>query len=128
MRRLIFILTLFTFVAAAGQTNLDGKTYSIKLKITGPERLGRNWTKDELEFKDGSFTCKIMGEGEKFPPFQYTSVDSSGAIKFAATGQNHGGSTISWDGKVTGDKIEGIAIWTNRNGPQKHHFKGSIKK
>jgi hypothetical protein len=29
---------------------------------------------------------------------------------------------------VKGNKIEGVATWTNRNGPQKELYKGSLKK
>ena len=131
MRILILILLVAVSGNTFGQSTLDGKTFKIKLKVSGPERLGREWTSDELTFSDGKFVSREMGEGEKFPPFGYTLIEDSlskGSIKFIAAGQNPGGSTIAWDGKVKGNKIEGSATWTNRNGPQKLLFKGTLKK
>jgi hypothetical protein len=130
MKVLFFLIIALICGTVHGQSLLDGKTYSIKLKVSGKKRPGREWNKDELSFSDGSFTSKEMGEGEKFPPFQYTLLPdslSNDGIRFIAGGKNPGGSTIAWEGKVKGSKIEGVATWTNRNGPQKELFKGKEK-
>lgn len=131
MRILLFILISGICLNAYGQTSIDGKTYSIKLKVSGPERPGIEWTKDELAFNDGSFTSKFMGEREKFPPFIYKVADYikiNGYFRFTAEGENPGGSTIVWEANIKGDEIEGTAVWTNSNGPQKQTFKGSLVK
>lgn len=111
---------------------LEGKTFSIKLQITGAERRGMPWTTDEISFKDGKLISKVMGAKEEFPPFDCTfRVDStSGPVKihFTASGHNTGVSYITWEGIVTGNKIEGTAVWTNMNGPQTQTFIGKLKK
>jgi hypothetical protein len=130
MKILLFILVVIAQEFAFGQSSLDGKIFTITLKVSGKARDGIKWTKDELSFGKGAFTSKFMSEREKFPPFEYSNAADSaspGKIMFSAEGHNTGVSSIVWEGTVTGNYIEGIATWTNMNGPQKEIFKGSLK-
>jgi hypothetical protein len=131
MKLFLFLMLICMHQNAFCQSSPDGKTFVITLKVSGKERDGIKWTKDELSFSDGKFTSKFMSEREKFPPFEYSIAgDSSSGEKiiFTAEGQNTAVSSIVWEGTITGDNIQGIATWTNMNGPQKEVFKGSLKK
>ena len=130
------ILAVLTCVAlsssAQTKNSLEGKTFSIKLEITGAERRGMPWTTDEISFEDGKLISKVMSEKEGFPPFDCAiTVDSSSSpvkIHFTASGHNTGVSDIKWEGTITGNKIKGTAVWTNMNGPQAQTFSGTLKK
>lgn len=123
---MLLSINLFAF----GKDNLNGKTFTIKLTVSGDEREGIKWTSDELHFHDGAFTSSFMTAKEKFPEFKYDVIPDTSSeenVRLTATARNDGESTISWEIKITGNSIEGIAIWTNMHGPQKEFFKGSLK-
>jgi len=124
MKLFLFILVVFTHEIAYSQSSLYGKTFEITLQVSGKTRDGIKWTKDELSFIKDKFASKFMSEREKFPPFEYSFMNDS---TFTAEGRNLGGSTIVWEGKISGNKIEGVATWTNMHGPQKEIFEGSLR-
>jgi hypothetical protein len=129
--KIIFACVLSLIAMSSfGNDRLNGKTFTIKLSVSGDKREGIKWTTDELHFHDGTFTSSFMSTKEKFPSFEYKVISDSTSdekISLEATGQNPGGSTISWEITITGKSIEGIATWTNMHGPQKEIFKGSLK-
>lgn len=137
MKTLIISITLlfagvFYTSSQAQSTELDGKTYNIKLKIVkGNPRAGSTWTNDELIFKEGNLNSEFMTEHEGFPPAQCEiKVDSASGektITFSASHKNKSVSNIKWEGKIVGNKIEGTAVWTNMQGPRTYSFTGTLK-
>ena len=123
-------LICFSFYSSAQvrekENALNGKTFSIMLRVTGDERPGMPWTADEISFAGGKLISKVMGKEEGFPPFDCSfTVDSTASgiiIHFTASGKNNGVSDITWEGTVTGNKIEGTAVWNNAHGPQTQTF------
>lgn len=125
----IFFLLASSYVSGQTKTSLEGKIFSIRLKIEGKERLGMKWDADEITFQNEKLYSKVMTEKEKFDPFDCTlTPDSSGKdiIHFKASGRNHAVSEIEWEGTVTGSAIKGTALWTNANGPQTQTFEGKF--
>jgi hypothetical protein len=126
---LCFFISI-SWSASAQKKNVDGKVFSVKLKVEGETRLGRKWDQDELTFKDGALISKEMSEHESFGPFNCTFTKdsaSNGKIYFKASGSNTAVSSIEWEGTIDGDVVEGRAVWTNANGPQTQRFSGKLK-
>jgi hypothetical protein len=120
-------LIIVSQLSAQKSNSLNGKKFSITLKPSGDERPGRTWTKDVLSFIDNKLVSKEMSE-EKFPPFEYTFTNENGIIRFTASGKNPYVSSIEWKGTVSGDSIQGEAIWTNASGPEIYEFSSSLEK
>ena len=133
---LISVLILFTGVYTtlrAQSTELDGKTFHIKLTITkGNPKAGSTWTKDVLTFTEGNLNAEFMSEHEGFPSaaceIKIDSTSGKKTITFSASHTNTGGSVIKWEGKIVGDKIEGTAVWKYIQGPRTYSFTGTLKK
>ena len=115
-------------VVNADSNLLDGKAYKTFVGPKGKETDGE----DELVFKNGklfSHSCDIYGFGGGV----YKTIVKEGAIYFEAeiTSTKHG--KIVWKGKVVGDKIDGIYIWTKKrwywkNAYEENWLKGTLKK
>jgi len=132
---LIFLLSASISVSAQAKhknNELDGKIFHITLKMTDGQRKGWQWVTDDVSFKKGKLKSKVMSEREEFPAADCTTtVDSSSheiIISFSASHKNTGVSNIKWEGTVTGNKIQGTAIWTNMQGVQTYSFKGTLQK
>ena len=132
---IISALICFSFFASGQvkekKNELNGKTFSIKLNLTEGKRKGWQWSTDEISFHSGKLQSKVMSTKEKFPLADCAiTVESSSPEKtfsFAVTVNNPGGSEIIWKGTVTGNNIEGTAVWTNMKGTQSYSFSGKMK-
>jgi hypothetical protein len=130
---IIFLTGIFYTSSQAQSTILDGKTFHIKLTLVeGKKSAGLVWTEDELSFSKGNLNSKFMSKREQFPSahceikVDSTSVEKT--ISFSASHKNRGVSDIKWEGKVTGNKVEGTAVWTNMQGPRTYSFTGTLKR
>ena len=119
-------LALIMAISGEGMVNaddsnlLDGKLYITFVGPKGKEADGE----DELVFKNGKFSS---------PSCVYKTRVDGGTIYFEAdiTSTKHG--KILWKGKVDGDKIDGIYIWTKKrwywkDAYEENWFKGTLKK
>jgi hypothetical protein len=107
---------------------LDRKTYVCEFILTGKKKAEG----DEVKFSGGTMVCKMMqDDGFKATAYE-SSVDSSSAppvISFSMEAKDDKENTFKWEGKVTGDDIEGTAIITDKKGKVKksYSFDGVIK-
>jgi hemoglobin len=95
--------------AAARAQGLEGKSFEVEV-FEGKKPA----FKDKLSFKNGgldSVECKKFG----FSPSQYTA--SGPAFTAVLKG---GDGSMSWSGKLVGDRIEGTAEW-NKSGKITHY-------
>jgi len=120
------------FYTQAQKSELDGKTFHIKLKLIDGKRVeGSTWLEDEITFKGGNLKLKDMSRREKFPPahceIKADPTAGEKTIAFSASHNNPFGSDIKWDGTVTGNSIKGTAVWTNIHGPRTYSFSGTAK-
>lgn len=111
---------------------LAGKIYTIELAEQG--KKAGDPEPDELTFKSDKFTSKVMKLDEKFMPSAYTAeLDTSDAankiITFESESKNPGEELLKWTGTITGEEIEGTAVWTNKKGKMKkeYTFTGTLK-
>src|SRR5690348_4113154 len=110
MKTLIISITLlltgvFYNSSKAQKTELDGKTFNIKLTIVeGKKSAGLVWTEDELSFSKGNLNSRFMSKREGFPSahceVKIDSVSSEKTITFSASHKNKGVSDIKWEGKI----------------------------
>ncbi len=111
-------------VASAGDS-LDGKTFSVKINEHGKDGEA---TDDELIFKDGTFfsvDCEQYGFGSA--PYESRSKGDMILFKSTLTSDKEGKS--EWEGKIKGDKISGIFIWSKAGqDPIIYDYEGSTKK
>ncbi|OFY87746.1 MAG: hypothetical protein A3F72_02580 [Bacteroidetes bacterium RIFCSPLOWO2_12_FULL_35_15] len=112
---------------------LAGKVFTIELTSQGGKKAAAPES-DELTFKSDKFTSKLMKTDNKFIPSPYTAtIDSSNTasivINFETEMKNPDEELIKWSGKITGEDIEGTAVWTNKKGKTKkeYNFTGTIK-
>jgi hypothetical protein len=127
---IVFLTGAFYTSSQAQSTELDGKTFHIKLKIVeGNPKAGSTWIDDVLVFKKGNLNSQFMTKREGFPPAPCEIKIDSGekTITFSASHKNKSVSDIKWEGKIIGDKIEGTAVWTNIQGPRTYSFTGTLK-
>jgi len=111
---------------------LAGKIYTIELTAQG-KKAGKP-ENDEISFKSDKFTSKLMKTDEKFAPAAYTAeLDTTDAankvITFTAESKNPSEELLNWTGTITGEDIEGTAVWTNKKGKTKkeYAFTGTLK-
>ena len=111
---------------------LAGKIYTIELAEQG--KKAGDPEPDELTFKSDKFTSKVMKLDEKFLPSAYTAeLDTTDAankiITFETESKNAGEELLKWTGTITGEDIEGTAVWTNKKGKLKkeYTFTGTLK-
>lgn len=112
---------------------LANKTYTVELVEQGGKKAAEP-EPDEINFKTDKFTSKMMKTEEQFAPSTYTaSLDSanleSKVITFETEGKNPGGEILKWTGTITGEDVEGTAVWTNKKGKVKreYNFTGTLK-
>ena len=126
------------FLSATAQTKNEGRTKMVKnitsrSRETGGKSAEWQWATDELSFPTGMLRSKMMHEHEKFEDATCTiNIDSSSAGKtmtFKAEKDNAKGAKVKWNGKATGNHIEGTAVWTNEKGnKQTYSFTGTLAK
>ena len=112
---------------------LAGKVFTIELTAQGGKKAA-DPEKDELSFKSDKFTSNLMKTNEQFMATPYTAVlDTSNAeskvITFEAESKNSGDEILKWAGTITGEEIEGTAVWTSKKGKIKKEYKftGTLK-
>lgn len=109
---------------------LDNKTFTVELTIKDAKKPKPE--ADELNFKSGKFTSKMMKTESQFKPGDYTvTVDSSSSekvITFECDIKNADDEVIHWTGTVTGDAIEGTATLSKKEKVKKTYaFTGTLK-
>lgn len=111
---------------------LAGKIYTIELAAQG--KKAGDPEPDEITFKSDKFTSKLMKTSEQFAPSAYTAeLDTSDAankiITFESESKNTSDELLKWTGTITGEDIEGTAVWTNKKGKMKkeYTFTGTLK-
>lgn len=115
-------------MVSAESNVLDGKTYIGPIGPKGKETDGE----DELIFKDGklfSLGCAEWGFGEGV----YSARIEGDTIHFEAETISLKHGKIAWKGRVDGDRIESIYIWTKKrwywkDAHEENWFKGTLQK
>ena len=115
---------------SAGQGSLDGKTFVVETGEKG-KSVG---DKDTLIFKDGNFHstgCDQYGFGDG----AYTSTVNGDVIRFEAVTTSPTKGKMTWNGTVSGDKIEVGYVWMDASHwykpnpkPLEKRAKGELKK
>ncbi len=105
---LAIILCSFTTALKAQQVMgaLDGKSFTIELM-----KDGKFDSKETLVFEKGMvdpLDCHQYG----FTSATYQAKNAAGLTTWAASCKSDKEGTMSWQGKVTGDRIEGTVVWS----------------
>lgn len=111
---LLAALTLAGLPAAAA--DLDGTRWQLRLK--GLRGLVLFWESDKLRFDGGNFTsedCLPYG----FAAGPYLEKSKGDAVTWSATQFNPAGETMEWSGARRGERMEGVFVWTLKDGRQK---------
>ena len=125
---LAFTTTTFAQKKKAPDKILGNKIYTVQLTAQGGKKASEPEA-DEISFKTDKLNSKLLQSDYEFEPAPYTvTVDSSNmvdgkpTISFEAEGKNVADEPIKWTGTVTGDEIEGTAVWTNKKGKVKKEY------
>ena len=121
---MFFLLTGVQQHERAATSELNGKSFKIKLTLTDGKRAGWQWKTDVLSFASDKVTSREMKAHEGFPPFDYLIDDQGSSVVIHGMVKNRGISKIDWEATIRGDTISGTAIWTNGQGVQTYAFKG----
>lgn len=126
----LIFLSSTSFSQKAKDKFLDGKTFTVELTIKDAKKPKPE--ADELNFKSGKFTSKMMKTESQFKPGEYTVVvDSSSServITFECDIKNGDDEVIHWTGTITGDTIEGTATLSKKEKIKKTYaFSGTLK-
>jgi hypothetical protein len=136
-----FICAAFIFVASQSfaQKNkndkpLDGFNYDVKMTVEAQAKPTKP-LEDDLSFKGNKLKSKALGEKYNFKAGEFTAtVDSSNTEEVVITfdaimkGETPD-DVLTWHGTVTGEDIEGNAIWTKKGKTKKSFaFVGLQKK
>jgi hypothetical protein len=126
-----FILTALFFVSGSAFAQkgkkdkpLDGFNYDVKITIEAQTKPTKP-LEDDLSFKSDKLKSKVLAEKYKFKPGAFTAtVDSSNieevVITFDAVMKGEtDDDLLTWHGTVTGEDIEGTAIWTKKGKTKK---------
>lgn len=107
---------------------LDGKIFTIELVAQGGKKEAKPES-DEVSFKAGKFTSKLMKTENEFSSTPYTVSESAEVITFEAESKNKGEDALTWSGTITGEAVEGTAVWTTKKGKTKkeYNFTGTLK-
>ena len=101
-------------------TALDGRSYDVTLEA--PDEAPK---KDTLRFSGGKFestACTALG----FPAWSdYAAQAKENEVAFQATTRHPSGTTLSWNGSIRGDAVDGTANRTMNGKTDVLHFKGS---
>jgi len=113
---------------------LDGFNYEIKITVEAQAKPTKPMA-DDLSFKGNKLKSKALAEKYNFKAGEFTAtVDSSNAeevvITFDAVMKGETpDDVLTWHGTVTGEDIEGSAIWTKKGKTKKSFaFVGLQKK
>ncbi len=109
---------------------LDNKTFTVELTIKDAKKPKPE--ADELNFKSGKFTSKMMKTDGQFKSGDYTVVvDSSSSekvITFECDIKNGDDEVVHYTGTVTGEAIEGTATLSKKEKVKKTYaFSGTLK-
>lgn len=142
-RNKIFTILCTALLFIAGQSfaqknkndkPLDGFNYEVKLTVEAQAKPTKPM-EDDLTFKGNKLKSKALAEKYNFKAGEFTAtVDSSNAeevvITFDAVMKGETADDIlTWHGTVTGEDIEGSAIWTKKGKTKKSFaFVGLQKK
>lgn len=103
---------------------LDGFNYDVKITVEAQAKLTKPM-EDDLSFKGNKMKSKALAEKYNFKAGEFTAtVDSSNAeevvITFDAVMKGETpDDVLTWHGTVTGEDIEGSAIWTKKGKTKK---------
>ena len=103
---------------------LDGFNYDVKITVEAQAKPTKPM-EDDLSFKGNKMKSKALAEKYNFKAGEFTAtVDSSNAeevvITFDAVMKGETpDDVLTWHGKVTGEDIEGSAIWTKKGKTKK---------
>lgn len=127
----VFYLTSSTNFYAQKEVQdkiLTGKTFTIELVAQGGKKEAKPES-DEISFKADKFTSKLMKTENEFSSAPYTVSESSGVITFEVESKNKSEDVLKWTGTITGEAVEGTAVWTTKKGKTKkeYNFTGSLK-
>ncbi len=121
MLSVLIFLSVLSVHAQQPAGALDGKQYRIELM-----KDGKADSKESLVFDKGMMDpvqCHQYG----FSSSAYQAKNSAGGITFAAICKSADEGTMGWQGKATGDKIEGSVAWMKEGQETVHYtFTGSI--
>ncbi|MGP8214290.1 MAG: hypothetical protein ACLQQ4_01870 [Bacteroidia bacterium] len=107
---------------------LDKKTYTCVITPAGKKKS----LPDEIKFSGGIFQCKELTDAG-FKPSEYEATVDTVAFphetSFTCEAKDDKDNTFTWEGKVTGDDIEGSATLTDKKGKTKKSltFTGTLK-
>lgn len=125
----LLVLSIPALAAAQGTqkssaATLDGKTFVGEVSQQGKDKPDP----DELSFKTGkmhSTACDPYG----FTDSAYTATAAGDAVNFICEATSPKEGKMSWKGTVTGDTLEGVALWTKEGqDPIECKFSGKLKK
>jgi hypothetical protein len=104
-------------------TALDGRAYEVTLEA--PDAPPQ---KDTLRFSGGKFestACTALG----FPEWaDYAASPNGREIAFQVITRHPSGTTLSWNGSVQGDAVDGTANRTMNGRTDVLHFRGSVSR
>ena len=112
---------------------MDGKTFAVSLTEEAKAKPTKPMA-EVLQFKSEKLEAELMNDKYGFKKGTYTAtIDSSNAeepvITFDAEMKNDAGDQLIWHGTLTGEDIEGSAIWSKKGKTKKTYaFNGSMKK
>lgn len=136
MKKNIFLIAVCLLAFATGtyaqkkgpDKILGNKIYDIELTAQGGKKAAEP-EKDELSFKGGKLVVKMLQTDFEFEQAPYTvTVDSANmvegkpTISFEAESKNGADEPMKWTGTVTGETIEGTAVWTGKKGKVKKEY------
>jgi hypothetical protein len=113
---------------------LDGLNYEVKITVEAQAKPTKPMA-EELSFKNNKLKSKAIADKYSFKSGEYTAtIDESNAeevvttfdaFMFGETPED----VLTWHGTVTGEDIEGSAIWTKKGKVKKSFaFVGTLKK
>lgn len=109
--------------ANAAAPSLDGRTFVIDMREAGKTES----SKDTLTFAEGKFRskgCDQYGFGDA----TYTVSNRGEGVAFSASAQSETEGRMEWTGTVTGNGIEGTAVWTKEGqAPITYQYSGSVQ-
>jgi len=132
----ILLAAIFLFpLSVPGQEKdkrLAGKTFAVEYIEKGARKKEKPLS-DELSFKGGKMTSKLMLKEKKFPAAPYTvSVDSlreNGAVAFVCESINPEGETLTWEAlTMPNGTLEGTVKKSKKGKIIKEYtFSGTLK-
>ena len=105
---------------------MDDSAWDIKVKRDAFFSFSSR--RDTLIFEDGEFTSAgSIARGFSSAPYS-ASGDSEESTSWKAEMEDGEMGVMNWRGKVTGDRIEGSAVWLTKKGAvRRYRFKGTRK-